>query len=144
MNEISLRSFDDFLQVARTQDEPQQLLFVFTRNELPDGHTPEQAEEFQAGSGGHLAPAACVDKAPDEVRSFALLADEADTFIKGWSVFFVASLPGVAGNRPTPLSIDQALQSMVESVRIGHIHSFLAFDHKGVPLELATAPAGAH
>jgi hypothetical protein len=144
MNAISLSSFDDFLHVARTQDEPQQLLFVFTRNELPDGHTPAQAQEFQAGSGGHLAPAAYVDKAPDEVRNFALLAEEADTFIEGWSVFFVASLPGIAGNRPTPLAIDQALQSMVDSVRIGDIHSFLAFDHTGVPLELAAASASAH
>jgi len=139
MNTIKLKSFDDFLQIAREQDEPQQLLFVFTRNELPDGHTPTQAASYHAGTGGHLAPVAYVDKTIDEVGSFSALAEEADENLQDWAVFFVAALPGVADQGPSSLAIDQALESMVEHVRIGEVQTYLAFDHAGAPLHsLAT------
>lgn len=139
MNTIKLQSFDDFLQIARQQGEPQQLLFVFTRNELPAGHTAEQAASYHAGTGGHLAPVAYVDKAVNEIGSFGALVKEADTNLQDWAVFFVAALPGVADQGPTSLAIDQALEAMVEHVRVGEVQTYLAFDHAGAPLHsLAT------
>jgi hypothetical protein len=138
MKSIELASFDDFLHVARRQPEPQQLLFVFTRNELPEGHTPEQAEHYKAGQGGHLAPVVCVDKAPHEIGGFSAFVEEADGNIDDWAVFFVAALPGVANREPTPLAVEEALDRMVESVRIGQVGTYLAFDRSGAPLQFAS------
>lgn len=139
MSSIDLKSFDDFLKLARRQSEPQQLLFVFTRNELPEGHTIEQAARFNAGEGGHLAPVACVDKGPDEIAGFSSLAEEANENARDWAVFFVAALPGLVNRKPTPLAIDQAMEQMVETVRIGQVAAYLAFDRSGAPLQLSAS-----
>lgn len=135
---LELTSFDDFMSLARRQREPQQLLFVFTRSELPDDHTPEQAARFAAGEGGHLAPVACVDKALQEIAGFDAFASEADAHVDDWSVIFAAALPGIGNRPPTPLAIDQALDRMVETVRIGQVANYLAFDRAGMPLRLAS------
>ena len=154
---ITLNSFDDFLQVARQQTEPQQLLFVFTRAESPQqgvrtdpvvgdadaarsidpgthrGLEPDQPDSQQTA---HLAPIVCVDKAPRDIASFALFADEAEVVVQDWSVFFVAALPGIAGHQPTPLAIDESLDRMVDAVRLGEVGTYLAFDRTGRPLQI--------
>ena len=53
---MTLSSFDDLLQAARAQREPQRLLFVFAGVGLPDDATPERRQRFEAGQGGALAP----------------------------------------------------------------------------------------
>ena len=103
---LELTSFDDFLKLARRQTEPQQLLFVFTRSELPADHTPEQAARFAAGQGGHLAPVVCVDRGLHEIPGFQAFASEADAHIDDWAVIFAAALPGIGNRPPTPLAID--------------------------------------
>ncbi len=137
--ELKLTSFDDFLKLARRQAEPQQLLFVFTRSELPPDHTPEQAARFAAGEGGHLAPVVCVDRGLHEIPGFQAFASEADAHIDDWAVIFAAALPGIGNRPPTPLAINQALDRMVETVRGGQVASYLAFDREGIPLRLATS-----
>ena len=132
----ALGSFNDFLRLARGQAEPQQLLFVLTRNELPAHHTPAQAAQFAAGEGGHLAPVAYVDKAPHEIPSFDVFLREADSHVDDWIIVFAAALPGIANRPPTVLAIEQALERMVETVRGGQIAAYLAFDREGVPLQL--------
>ncbi|WP_200333024.1 hypothetical protein [Thiocystis violacea] len=136
---LELTSFDDFLKLARRQAEPQQLLFVFTRNELPADHTPEQAASYAAGQGGHLAPVVCVDRGLHEIAGFEAFASEAEAHIDDWAVIFAAALPGIGNRPPTPLAIDQALERMVETVRGGQIASYIAFDREGIPLRLATS-----
>lgn len=133
---LELNSFDDFMRMARRQPEPQQLLFVFTRSELPLDHTPEQAARFAAGEGGHLAPIGCVDKALRDIKGFADFAGEADAHLETWDVIFAAALPGVGNRPPTPLAINQALDRMVETVRDGEVALYLAFDREGIPLRL--------
>ena len=76
MHDMSISSFDDLLRAARQQPEPQRMLFVFTGAELPDDSTPEQRRDFAAGAGGALVPLMCVDKTPDELTTFAALAEE--------------------------------------------------------------------
>ncbi len=133
---FTLDSFDDFLHLARQQSEPQRLLFVLTRRELPEGYTEAMKRRFDAGEGGHLAPAACVDKAPQDVDSFAQLARESEDMVQDWDVLFVAALPGQNGQYPHEDDTHKALNNMVESVRQGRISNYLAFDNQGTPLML--------
>ena len=59
---MDIHHFDDLLQMARMQSEPQQLLFVFAGAELPAQATAQQRADFESGEGGELAPLMCVDK----------------------------------------------------------------------------------
>ena len=70
----NITNFDDLLQAARTQSQPQRLLFVFAGAELPADASAEQRAQFEAGEGGELAPLMCVDKAADELTGFDALA----------------------------------------------------------------------
>lgn len=53
-----ITGFQSLLDAARQQPEPQRLLLVFTRAELPDDPTPEQRASFEQGEGragaGHV------------------------------------------------------------------------------------------
>jgi hypothetical protein len=69
-------NFDDLPRAARNQPEPQRLLFVFATAELPDDSTPQQRADFLAGQGGALMPTMSVDKAPEELNTFAALVEE--------------------------------------------------------------------
>jgi len=52
----TLADFEQLLQAARQQDEPQRLLFVFTHRELDKHATTAQRESFARGESGHLQP----------------------------------------------------------------------------------------
>jgi hypothetical protein len=129
-----ISSFDDLLRAAREQPEPQRLLFVFAHAVLPDDSTPEQRARFAAGEGGVLAPLMAVDRAPEELGTFAALAEESRQFGPEWAVVFVASLPGRAGRPPTRMEADQPLQRMIESIKAGAFGSFIPFDRQGRPV----------
>lgn len=64
---MMLASFDDLLQAARQQLQPQRLLFVFAGASLPADADAAQRERFSAGQGGELAPLMCVDKTLEEL-----------------------------------------------------------------------------
>ena len=131
---MNITSFDDLLLAATQQPQPQRLLFVFARAELPDDATPAQRKRFEAGEGGALAPLMCVDKSPDELSSFEALREESRQAGPAWSIVFVAALAGSAGRAPTSADADAPLQRMVESVKQGRIEGFLAFDLQGHPV----------
>ena len=91
---MDISSFDDLLQAARMQPEPQRLLFVFAAVELPDDATPAQRARLEAGQGGALVPLMCVDKTPQELPSFSALVEEARQFTApghDWAMVFVAA-----------------------------------------------------
>lgn len=133
---MDILNFDGLLRAAREQPEPQRLLFVFAGAELPDDSTPEQRARFKAGEGGALAPLMAVDKAPEELGTFAALVEESRQFGPDWAVVFVASLPGRAGRAPTSQEADQPLQRMIESIKAGSIGTFLPFNRRGEPVLL--------
>jgi len=135
MSSISIDNFDDFLAIAREQTEPQRLLIVLAKRELPDGHTPAQAEQFEKGEGGHLAPIAGVDKLPEEIDSFATFADETKQVTETWDAIFVAALVGEA-QLPSAEETDMAMEKVLHSIRDGNISNLLVFDNEGLPLEL--------
>jgi hypothetical protein len=134
---MTISNFDDLLQAARQQAQPQRLLMVFTCAELPDDCTPEQRREFEAGGGGALVPAMCADKAPDDIESFAALKLETGQFQSQWHVVFVAALSGANATPPSSSDIEQTLERMVESVKIGALDSMIAFDTSGSAIMLA-------
>jgi hypothetical protein len=134
---MDISNFDDLLRAARTQPDPQRLLFVFARAVLPDDSTPEQRARFEAGEGGALAPLMAVDRTPDDLGTFAALVEESRQFGTDWAVVFVASLSGRDGRAPTSKEADQPLQRMIESIKAGSIGSFIPFDRRGEPVQLA-------
>ncbi len=134
---MDIASFDDLLLAARNQPEPQRLLFVFARAELPDDSTPEQRARFEAGEGGVLAPLMSVDKAPEELNTFAALVEESQRYGPEWAVVFVASLPGRGGCAPTSSDAERSLQGMIESIKAGAIGAYIPFDRQGEPVLLS-------
>lgn len=133
---MTISSFDDLLAAARQQSEPQRLLFVFASAELPEGSTPEQAARFRAGQGGALTPLMCVDKTPDEIASFAALAEESRQFGHDWALVFVSSLSGRAGRAPSSQEADAPLQRMVAAIKAGSVGQFIPFDPQGEPMQM--------
>jgi hypothetical protein len=134
---VSITSFDDLLRAAREQPEPQRLLFVFAGAALPDDSTPEQRIRFKAGLGGALTPLMSVDKAAEELDTFAALVEESLQFGREWTIVFVASLSGRGGRAPSSEEADQSLQRMIESIKTGSIGSFMPFDRRGEPILLS-------
>jgi hypothetical protein len=137
---MSIATYEGLLRAAREQAEPQRLLFVFARAGLPDDSTPEQRADFAAGRGGALEPLMSVDKAPEELGSFAALVDESRQYASDWSVVFVSALAGRDGRAPTGAEADRSLQGMIESIKAGAFGSFIAFDRQGAPLLLSLRP----
>jgi hypothetical protein len=123
--------FDQLLQAAAAQPEPQRLLFVFAEAELPGDADAAQRARFEAGQGGSLTPVACVEKSVPELTTFAALVAESRRTSLPWRVVFAAGLSGVNGQPPSPACIDSALEAMVEGVRNGAFGSYLALDTEG-------------
>lgn len=126
--------FDQLLQAAAQQAEPQRLLFVFAGAELPEDATPAQRQAFAEGNGGALAPLMCVDKSPAELTGFDALVEESRAAGPPWQVVFAAGLAGSNGQPPSARQVDKALQSMVERVRGGMLAGLLALAPSGEPV----------
>ena len=130
-------AFDQLLQGAAAQPEPQRLLFVFAAAELPEDATPAQRERFAAGAGGTLEPVICVGKGLDELISFDALVTESESreVDASWHVVFAAGLSGSNGQPPSAEQVNRALQTMIERVRSGKLGNFLALDKSGGALQ---------
>jgi len=131
---ISPSHFEQLLQAATAQPQPQQLLFVFASAQLPDDATAEQRARFEAGEGGALEPLACVDRTPGELESFEALVEEARTACPPWQVVFISSLSGQDGQPPSTGRVDAALGKMVEGLRAGVLEPYMALDPLGAPI----------
>ncbi|MEO8304547.1 MAG: ribonucleotide reductase subunit alpha [Betaproteobacteria bacterium] len=129
--------FQLLLHAARSQPEPQRLLFVFAAAALPADASAEQKVRFQAGEGGELDPVMCVAKDPDLLTSFDALAAESGGTGQDWRVVFVAGLSGHGRSVPTESQIEQALNEMVEAVRRGNTGRYAAYDARGAPLSFS-------
>lgn len=130
----ALDDFEQLLQVALQQEEPQRLLFVFAQRNLGDHATAEQRERYARGEGGMLQPCLCVDKAPEEVASFAALVTESEQTGQHWDVVFVSSLDGRGGIARNSDEAAQPLRFMVNAINDGRVGEFAAFDRAGQPL----------
>lgn len=131
---MQIDSFEDLLEAARHQPEPQRLLLVFAGVELSDDCTPEQRARFEAGEGGALVPRMAADKGLDELSSFAALEQESLQFSQDWVLVFVAALSGHQGMPPTEDAVERALHQMTETIGQGQLAAFLAFNRQGEPV----------
>ena len=132
---MSLTSFQDLLDAAQQQPEPQRLLFVFAKVELPQNASAQQLERFENREGGTLTPSLCVDKAPSEIESFAALVTESETTGQAWDMVFVGSLSGRAGVAPSADEAAQPLRFMVNAINNGQVAQFATFDRNGAVLQ---------
>lgn len=134
---MTISSFDDLLQTAAQQSEPQRLLFLFAQKGMIEGRRAEAA----AGSssmvtGGTLTPIMCVDKGLDELTDFAALSQESEALEKPWDIVLVACMAGKQGAMPSAREVDKGLEMMVSAVQNGsRLTRFLAFDRTGEPLQ---------
>lgn len=131
-----IRTFADLLREAQQQSEPQRLLLVLCRAELPDDATEEERLMFERGQGGALVPAICVDKLASDIISFSALCEEAQEAGADWAMMFVGALSGRAGMAPSSDEAQQPLNMMVEAIQMGHVHQFLAINRQGDAVSL--------
>lgn len=139
---MNITSFAYLLRAARQQPDPQRLLFVFTRAELPEEATAAERERFARGEGGALAPVMFVDKIPDEVPSFAALVEESRQTGQSWDVVFVGCLGGRGRALPDEGETQEALELMVKSIQGGIVDRFLAYRLDGEQIAFSNPALG--
>ncbi|WP_438863306.1 ribonucleotide reductase subunit alpha [Neptunicella sp.] len=128
---MNIESYSDLLLAAGMQSEPQRLLFVFAKAELPAGYTHKQKDNFEQGKGGTLSPVLCVDKLPEEVTDFKVLVSESNVIGVNWDIAFVSALAGRGGFSPNSDEASQPLKMMTEKIQNGMINEFLTFNKQG-------------
>lgn len=134
-----ITGFQNLLAEARRQAEPQRMLFVFVRSELPEGATAEEKRLFENGAGGALTPVMFVDKRPNEIQSFPELVEESRHTGQSWDLVFVGCLSGEGGREASDETTDQALETMVKSIQGGVVGHLLAYRPDGKQVRLPAA-----
>ncbi|WP_258808016.1 ribonucleotide reductase subunit alpha [Pseudidiomarina sp. CB1] len=131
-----IESYSDLIAAAQQQPEPQRLLFVLAKAELPQDATASQQARFAEQQGGALEPVLCVDKLPEEVADFAVLVDESNRTGMNWDIAFIASMEGRAGHPPSSDEAEQPLTLMVNKIKAGSIADFVTVNKQGELLQL--------
>ncbi|MDP2761402.1 MAG: ribonucleotide reductase subunit alpha [Sideroxyarcus sp.] len=133
---MNISSYEDLLNAANAQAEPQRMLFVFAHAELPGESTENQQEEFKARKGGALMPVMCVDKLASNRVSFASLVEESGHTGKDWDIVFVACMTGKSADATESAEAEEPLKEMVKSIQVGSIGNYLAFNRAGEMVRL--------
>lgn len=128
---MKISSYEDLLNTANKQAEPQRLLFVFASAGLPDDHTKDQEKQFKTRKGGTLTPVMCVDKLASEQTGFASLAEESRQTGADWDIVFVACMASKSGIAPDKEETEQPFKTMIKSIQDGSIKNYLAFNRDG-------------
>jgi len=131
-----ISSYSELINATKDEHEPQRLLFVFCRAELPDDASAAEKAAFERGEGGALTPVICVDKSPQEVSEFSVLVEESQNTGQPWDVVFVAAMSGRGGTPPSSDEAQQPMTMMVESIRLGHVSNYLPLDKRGNAINL--------
>lgn len=119
-----LRNFQDLLDMANAQDEPQRLLLVLAK-------TQSAGTNGQSQQTGTISPVICTDKLPSEIDRFATLVSEADAVTEDWDMVLVASLDGADGRAPTSEEAEPHLDKMVNDVLTGQdLSRYLILDRR--------------
>ncbi|MCC4114013.1 ribonucleotide reductase subunit alpha [Aromatoleum toluclasticum] len=135
-----ISGFQNLLEAARRQPEPQRLLFVFVRAELPENASAEEKRIFENGQGGALIPVMYVGKKTNEIQSFAELVEESRHTGQSWDMVFVGCLSGQGDREPSDEATQQALETMVKSIQGGVVNHLLIYRPDGQQVSLPQAP----
>ena len=128
---MNISSYEDLLNAANKQAEPQRMLFVFTSAGLPGDPSKDQEKQFKAQKGGTLTPVMCVDKLASERVGFASLVEESRQTGADWDIVFVACMASKSGIVPNNEETEQPFKTMITSIQSGSIKSYLAFNRNG-------------
>lgn len=83
-------------------------------------------------------PLMCVDKAVEELTTFAALTEEAKQMNDEWQIVIIAAMSGRAGILPNSDEAKQPLEMMVKTVEQGgDLSRFVAFDKLGDPIHFS-------
>lgn len=119
-----LRNFQDLLDMAGMQDEPQRLLLVLAK-------TDSETINGSSQRTGTISPVICNDKLPSEIESFAALVAEADEVTQDWDLILIASLDGERGQAPSSEQAQVHLNKMVSDVQNGQdLSRYLILDRQ--------------
>ncbi|WP_340146493.1 hypothetical protein [Halomonas sp. PA16-9] len=72
-------------------------------------------------------PVVCVDKSTEELTSMAALVEESRRTEIEWDLVFTAAMDDPKDDA----EVERQLQRMMESLQMGNITAYLAFDHHG-------------
>lgn len=136
---MNIEHFDDLLRAARAQPDPQCLLLVFARVELPEGSSEAERADFEAGHGGALVPVMSVDLPPERLATLTgieALRAEADQQSDGWQIVLAGALSGRAGRAPDDATVAGALERLLQRVAAGEIDGLIPFNRAGEALSL--------
>ncbi|RUO76092.1 ribonucleotide reductase subunit alpha [Idiomarina seosinensis] len=128
---MEITSYQDFIAMAKQQPEPQRLLFVLAKAQLPEQPTDVQKQQYEQQAGGNLEPVLCVDKLPEEVESFDVLVDESKHTKVDWDIAFVTAMDGRGGHPVSSDEASQPLEMMVQQIQAGMIKHFLTLNRQG-------------
>lgn len=121
-----ISNFDDLLQIARSEGQPQSLLFVFLTAQIEADATAEQRAAFDQGEGGVLVPLMCVDKRPQDIASFEQFSAQADTMNSTWTLVLAGALSGIASAPPSDSKIDEIFQRWLAQIQNGQMEQVIA------------------
>jgi hypothetical protein len=136
---MNIENFDDLLRAALAQPDPQCLLLVFVRVELPEDSSESERADFDAGYGGALVPVMSVDLAPERLVSLAgfdALCAEADQRQSDWQMVLAGALSGRKGQPPEDAAVVEATERLLKRVAAGEIGGLMPFNRAGEVLNL--------
>ena len=124
-------SWNELIDMAEKQSEPQRLLFVFSKFEVREGEDPkDEAADFS------IEPVMYNDKPLEDISGFDALVKETQEADFHWDVVFVAGLGGSNGELPSAETAEEHLQKMIQAIYQGQVHHFAVYNTSGEKVEL--------
>lgn len=105
-------NFQKLVNAAKSQSEPQRLLFLLAKSERENKARKSRAR-------GTITPIACVDKLPEELSTIKKFVSEADQINSDWDMIFIAGMNGSEGKAPTTEEAEPLLNKMANDLMGG-------------------------
>lgn len=131
-----IETFDDLLEMARSEPVPVRLLTVLVRAE-PVMQADSDGNEVSIDGEGMLTPLMVKSHAVEDIAGFEFLRAEADAGKKDWAFIMVGVLPGQPGQPPPDDHVDEQLKNMARAIHAGSgLDRYLFFERNGDPVQI--------
>ncbi len=132
---MAITNFDELVEAARREPQPQTMLMLFVRTTLEESHTSEDLERFERGEGGALQPVMSVDRLAANMGNFSSLVAEADQRSTEWDKILIGCLDGQNGSQASGDQVERALDQMIARVKEGaSLAGLIAFTREEEPI----------